>query len=810
MPKVRTRLTVALISAATIALELMWMRTLSLRFWHHFSYLVISTALLGFGASGTALTLARRLVHARRRGVLFAVALLLAVSIPAAVRAAERVPLNVQFLAWNVSRQVGYLIIIELIFLVPLLLAGTAVGVALMDEPDRIGGHYAANLIGSGAGAALAVAMLQLLSTPQAVAILAAAAFLAAVVVAPWKRLSAVVGVLVTGAAVVLIHALLPWRPGMSQYKTLPVVRQMPGTEVLFTVEGPLGRIDLVAGPAIHHAPGLSLNSEEAIPPQVLMITDGDQVSAVYGARSPADYAFLDWTTPALPYHLLTRPAVLVVGAGGGADVGLATHHHSRRVVALEMNPQVISLMNGPLRGRGGEVYSAANVQVVNQEARGYLARGDQRFDLIQLPSVDAFGASGAGVYAGQESYLYTVEAFEQMLSRLSPGGIVCATRWARTPPRDALRLVATAAAALRRSGRPPDGHLAVVRSWATVSVLVFHSPISPAQLGAVRSFCEARGFDLCWLPGMREQEANRFHRLDRPYYYESLQALLGPQRDAFLSDYVFAVGPTTDDRPYFSHFLRLRALPTLHRQLGQMGRAYLELGYLLLLAALAQSVPLAAVMIVVPLAGRAAGLRSVHGKARALGYFLLIGVGFMFLEMCFLQRLTLYLAHPMYSAAVVIGAFLVFGGLGSQLSTRWRGSARRVIRSAGVAVVGLAVAYIFAFRHLLGATQGLPLWGRAAVVAAAVAPLAVCMGHMFPSAMRAIGLTRPLLVPWCWAINGFASVVATVTATLLAMEVGFTAVAALGAAMYLAAALIGPPCRPQGARPEAPGPCRN
>ncbi len=793
MPTFRTRLAVAIVSAVTVALELMWMRILSLRFWHHFSYLVISTALLGFGASGTLLCLARRYVAGRPRAILCGAALLLALAVPLAVRAAEAVPLNVQFLAWDFWRQATYVVALQLIFLVPLLLAGTAVGVALMDDPRRIGGHYAANLIGSGIGAAATVAMLEVMRTPQVMIALAGLAWLAGAALVPWRRAAGSARALAAAAVLIGVHWLMPWQPAISQYKRLSLLDQMEGTQVLRSAEGPLGRIDVVANPRIHDAPGLSANWPQPPPPQVLMITDGDQVSSVYQAGSIEDYAFLDWTTQALPYRLLSRPAVLILGAGGGEGIGLAAYHGSRRILALEVNPQVISLMNGLLRGRGGRVYQAPNVEVANQEARGYLAGGGESFELIQLSLTGGYGAAAAGVQAGQEFYLATVEAFGKMLRRLSPQGMICVTCPAETPPRSALRVLATAAEAIRRRGLPPPEHLAMFRGMFTVSVVLFRSPISRGQLDSVRAFCDERGFDLCYLPGLRADEANRFCQLPEPYYFQAAQAILSAQAKQFFSQYLFDVGPVTDDRPYFFHFFRLRAWPEIKRQLGRLGLTHLELGYMLLLAVLTQSVPVAAVMIVLPLAGRAGGLRGIAGKGRAFAYFLLIGAGFMLLEMCFLQRLTLYLAHPLYSAAVVIGAFLVFGGIGSQLSTRWRRPARQVIRLAGLGVAALSGLYLAGLTPLLAATQAWPMSAKAMIVAGIVAPLAVCMGQMFPTAMRSIGLARSALVPWCWAVNGFASVVATVGATLLAIELGFTAVAALGAGAYLAAALAPP-----------------
>jgi hypothetical protein len=790
MPPVRTRLAVGLVSLAVIGLELSLMRSLSLRYWQHFAYMVISVALLGFGASGTALALLRGRMAGRERGWMAGLSLALAASIPAAQWAWHRVPLDVQFLLWDFG-QIGHVLVIELVLFVPFLLAAGVIGLALMDRPERIGGHYAANLIGSGMGGVAAVLLMHLLRTEDLFTAMTAAAFLAGAAVVPWHRGAGPAAAIAVAAALVLMIRFLPQGPAMSPYKMLPQVLAMPGTRVVWQSEGPLGRLDVVAGPAVHFAPGLSLQYTGPVPPHALLIVDGDATSPLYDCKSREDWTFVDYTTGAAPYHLRAGPVVLIIGAGGGKDIGLALYHKAAQVTALEVNPQVISAMTGPLAGRGGAIYEATAVRVLQEEARGFLASSRQTFDIIELPEVDAFGAAGAGLYATQESYLYTVESFAAMLDHLAGDGVLCITRWAQAPPRDGLRVFDTAAEVLRRRGADPAQHMAMIRSWVTVSVLVTKRPICAADEAALRAFCALRGFDICFIPDVSEAEVNRFHVLQRPYYFDGARALLGPRRDAFLADYPFAVGATTDDRPYFSHFFRWRSLPLLWRQLGERARAYLEGGYLMLVAALGQAIVLGAALVVLPLTPAARGLRAAGGKAAALAYFLLTGLGFMLLEMGFLQKLILYLAHPIYSAAVVISAFLVFGGLGSSLSVRWPASPMRVASVAAAAVVVIGTACLLALEGWLSLTQGAAAWVRFLVAGASLAPLALAMGHLFPSGVRQVGKASPPLVPWAWAVNGFASVVATVAAPLVAMEIGFVRLGLAAAACYALAGLV-------------------
>ena len=789
LPPVRTRLALLAVSAATIGLELALMRDLSLRYWSHFAYMVISVALLGFGASGTFIALFRRRILKRPGAWFCAATMAFSASIFPCRLAAARVPLDVRYLAWDLA-QIGNIVAIELLMFVPLFLAGVVVGVALLDAPQRISGHYAANLVGSGLGAVMSVALMYVMPVSGQFLVMSAAGCFAFAVLLPWRRAGAVVlGVLVGGAVAVFAYISPP--ETISQYKMLAQIPNWGETEVVHQSFGPLGRIDVLGGRAIHYAPGLSLQFMREIPPHVLLIVDGDQTSAVYDPAGIEDWEFKDYTTAAAAYHLRKRPEVCIIGAGGGADIGLAVFHGSKRIVALEINDQVIDAMGGPLKLRGGGIYTRGGVTVLNHEARGYFVSAGESFDVIQLPMIDAFGASGAGLYATRESYLYTVESMAAMYDNLAADGVLAITRWARTPPRDELRIFDTAAEMLRAEGLDPGGRLAMIRSWATVTVMVFRQAITPDEADAIGEFCAGRSFDLCYLPGLSKSRANRHHLLDEPYYFQAAAALLGPHRDEFLDDYIFAVDATTDDRPYFFHSFRWRAMEEFRRQLGGASPAFLEIGYLMIVAALAQAIVLGVLLVVLPLAPGIGALRGYKHRAVSLGFFSLVGAGFMLLEMGFFQKLILYLAHPIYSAAVVIAAFLIFSGAGSWISRLWPLAPRRLAAAGAAAVAALGLLYMAAMDGWLGLTQSQAPPVRFIVAALTIAPLAVAMGHVFPSGLRHLGRSGPKLIPWAWAANGFASVVATVAAPLIAMSFGFTVLTVAAVACYLFAGLL-------------------
>jgi hypothetical protein len=233
-----------------------------------------------------------------------------------------------------------------------------------------------------------------------------------------------------------------------------------------------------------------------------------------------------------------------------------------------------------------------------------------------------------------------------------------------------------------------------------------------------------------------------------------------------------------------------------------------IEWGYLILLATLAQAVLASLVLIVAPLVVWRRRRAPRRGRARVALYFLALGLAFLFVEIAFIQRLTLFLGHPLYAVAVVLAAFLVFAGLGAGVSPRLAkllparlparlpgGQAARgrfsALDAVVAAIAAIALAYLAALAPVTAFLITLPLEFKVPLTLAAIAPLAFCMGMPFPLGLARVGREVPELVPWAWGINGCASVVSAVLATLLAIEFGFTTVVALAVALYVLAAVV-------------------
>ncbi len=789
---------IALLSATALAYEVLLTRLFSIIQWHHFSYMIISLALLGYGASGSFLTLLGERVQGRFSGFFVGNALLFAVTAVAGFLFAQRVPFNALEIGWE-FRQLGYLLLQYLLLAVPFFCVANCFALAFMIYREQIHRIYAFDLVGAGAGALSVILLLFAVPPALALLVLGALGLLAAalgMLESRWHLRGLVI--------VVVLIGLGWWLPErwtalqVSPYKDLSQALQVVGAERVAQRSSPLGLVTVMRNEQVpfRYAPGLSLAAGALPPEQLGLFSDGNSLGAITRFTGELnELAYLDYLTSALPYHLLGNPHVLVLGAGGGAEVLQALYQEAQRVNAVELNPQVVDLVRHEFGAFAGGLFDRQDVEIHVAEARGFVTGSDARYDLIQVALLDAFSTAAAGLFALSESYLYTIEAFEQYLRHLTPGGMLAVTRWMRLPPRDSLKLFATAVIALEQLGIQDSGaQIMLIRGWKTSTLVVKNGPFTEEETAALRIFCRARSFDVAWYPGMQAAAANRFNLLERPYLYEGAVALLGPEREDFLERYKFNVTPATDDRPYFFRFFKWRVLPELLAMRAQSGLGQLEWGYLVLVATLLQALLVGVVLILLPLWLGRCRKRGVErgNRGRVLSYFTAIGLGFLFMEIAFIQKFILFLSHPLYAVAVVLSAFLIFAGLGSGYCRRFADQ-RTALGWAVAGITMFALGYLLVLPAVFG--WGLP-WPDPVKIACAVvliAPLAFCMGMPFPLGLARVARATPGLVPWAWAINGCASVVSAVLATLLAVHIGFIGVVVAAVLLYLVAVLAVP-----------------
>ena len=786
-------LSVALISCAALGLEILLMRLFAIVQWHHFAYLAVSLAMLGYGAAGTARAILGARLHAHFSRVFAVSAILFALTAPAAFLIAQAVPFNALETLWD-TRQWLWLALQYLVLFVPFFFAAFCLCLAFSRFGSQSHRIYGADLWGAGAGALLALGLLFILP-PQRVLLLVASLGLAAAGLA-WSPPRHWVGGMLLLAALALPWAipntLLALQP--APYKSLSQTLLVTDTTVKLEKHSPLGQVTVVESPGVplRYAPGLSLTATREPPPQLGVFVDGEGPAAITqfnGEWEPL--TFLGQMPSAMPYQILKRPSVLVLGAGTGMDVLQALYHEAAQVDAVELDANMAALVEQDYAAFAGQLYHLPQVRLHVAEARSFVAGSPARYDLMVLPLANTFGTASAGLYGLAADYLNTVEAFRIYFHHLKPDGILALNRWVQLPPRDLIKLAATAVEALAQEGvAQPALHLALLRGWQSATLLVKRTPFTSYEAAALHDFAEAQAFDLEWAGG-RVAKGIPHHRLDRPYFQEAFAALSGAQqeRDDFYRRYKFHIAPPTDDRPYFSHFFTWRALPEILQLKERGGLPLVEMGYPVLMATWIQAIVFGALLILLPLwiARRRAMGTGTANRRRVFTYFCLLGTAFMLLEMAFLQKFVLLLGHPLYAAAAVLTTFLLFAGMGSRFSAKLLGKGDWKVMIWPVAgIVLLGVGNLAVLSLLLEVAMGWPMGWRLALGVMLIAPLAFCMGMPFPLGMTRLAGKDTSLLPWAYGVNACFSVMSASLATLLAIEIGFSGVVLLALGLYL------------------------
>ncbi len=798
VPSPSVYLAVSLIAAAALGYEVLLTRLLAIIQWHNYAYMVISLALLGFGASGAYLAAARawHVPHFNRFFAIQAVGF--ALSAIGAFQFIQALPFNPLEMIWSPG-QIGWLWLMYLALMVPFFFAANAVAIAFLRFPTRIPNLYGADLIGAAAGSAGAVIALESLRPEVTLQGWSALALCAALLVGKPRGLIGLAvrfGLSFACLAVAVSGRWIELEP--SAYKGLSRALTVVGARVLEERSTPLGLITAVDSPIVpfRYAPGLSLNATGDVLAQLGLFTDADATNVL--TRFDGNLTrlrYLDDVPSALPYHLLTEPVVLVLGAGGGAEVLQALYHRASRIDAVEPDAAIVDLVRVRFAHYTGAVYDQPEVRIHVADLRGFLARDPQRYDLIQIPPSTSQAAAVSGLSGLEAEFDYTVEAMEEYLHHLRPGGMVALSLWTSLPPRAEIRLFATALAALRRSGTSePAHHLAWVRTWNLSTLVVKSTPWTPGDRAALQEFCQRRAFDLAYYPGMPAGEANLFNRLREPHFFAAASALVGPMGESFLQRYKFDVSPVGDDRPYFHNTFRWSSALELWRERKRGGAPLLEVGYLIALATLVQALLASVLLIAVPVIAisrrsPSSEMQAARGS-RILGYFFAIGLAYFFIEIAFIQGFTLFLGHPVYAVAVVLFTFLFFSGLGSICF----GNTRNGCVAAPVSfIIGIGALYALGFGEIQARAMALPDIARWTLAVMLVGPIAVPMGTLFPRGLAQLSHADPRLVAWGWAINGCASVVGAVLAIVLASHFGFAMVVGMALGLYVTAYLVRP-----------------
>lgn len=762
-PDRSTYLGLFLTTLSLLQFELFLTRIFSVTMWYHFAFMAISLAMFGLAAGAVLVeVLPKREPHA----MLANTGLLFAVSSAVCFAAQLYIPVNPE-------TEIAWTALAFTLIAIPFVFAGIVVCVALTRFPAHTGALYAADLAGSAAGCVLTIPILNHIHAPTAVILNASIAALAATAFAMPRKgrlrvAAAICCVVLFGVAGVNLSAKfidIRWVKGGKNWG-----------DGLYEKWNALSRIYVRETGSEPFGWGMSpaYEPKRKLDQLYLNIDSGAAtvITKFDGQLDPLEHLKYDVT--ALAHYLRQDTSVLVIGVGGGRDILTSLVFGQKRVVGVEINPDILQVLTNRFRDYAGNLEKLPSVKLVHDEARSYIARSPDKFGIIQASLIDTWAATSAGAYVLTENGLYTKEAWLTFLNHLTPDGILTMSRWYyEAQPAETLRLAALATSSLMELGvADPRQHIMIVRKqdsseigqYSVATILVSRRAFTEGEVGRIMQISNSMEF----VPVLTPQfaELPEFEAVATRGKYQEL-----------IRRYPLNIEAPTDDTPFFFHMLRAGDLlkASTYQGMNEINlKAVKVLGTLLSIV-----IGLSGVAIVAPLALRR-HVRESYSPALMI-YFAAIGLAFMMVEIGQLERLIVFLGHPIYGLTVVLFVLLLASSIGSLFSDRMS----RLIWLLPVSLAAFILVSPTVTREL--AASSTPV--RIAISAMLLFPSGFFMGMAFPLGIRRARHNEGgAPTAWYWGINGAFSVISSVLALVVAVFWGVTVTLLVGLTAYVLA----------------------
>jgi spermidine synthase len=797
-----------LTSFSALLLELALTRLFSVVLFYHFAFLAISIALLGLGAGGVfAYLLKGRIATWDTRRFAAHLCLANGLVVVLVLETVLRVPVTLDVSRANVFR----LTLLYVDAAIPFFLAGLLFSVVFARESARIPRMYGADLCGGALACLATVPLVNWLGGPNTILVAGIALAVAAVI---WTE-----------------SRTTRWRAVALAFCLAVLIG--------FNHSGKL--IDVVYAKGMFRDPAwvefarwnaLSRVEVDKQGPAKAIVIDADASTYIMNAEI-ARWHETDWeralmsAPPALANVLRPHGEFAIIGPGGGVDVLRAVANGSAGVTGIEINPIIANtIMRGRYADYSQHLYERPDVHIEVTDGRSFIRATQKRFDVVQMTLVDTWASTAAGAFALSENNLYTVEAFREYFEHLKPDGMIAITRWEFRHPREALRVVAVAMDALHRLGVANPARNFIVASQGELNadgipvvVLAKKTAFTAEEERAVGAHLQSYPqLNALYLPSQRGQNV-----------FSDLIASNDPY--VFARNYAYNVAPVSDNAPFFFFTLKARQI------VGELSLKHgidwkVNLGVLVLLVVLAISAAAVLLFLVLPLAWRGEHSRQ---SPLPLLYFVAVGLGYILVEIAFIQRFVLFLGHPTYALTVVIFLLMLSSGAGSLYSRLWLARAEQGWLPLAL-VIATLLFYVVFLPSRLADLVGMNFGSRLVVSGVLLVPLGFVMGMPFPTGLRALAAKSASFdklgprfpaqdlfmksrreessvqlapefpafadnaVEWAWAMNAAASVLGSVLAMVIAIQFGLTVTLACGAAAYLLALVLMPALRAKAA----------
>jgi spermidine synthase len=759
-----------LIAASTLLFEICLSKIFSIIHFHYFAFFIISTALFGYGLSGVLLSVSKWLRKIQLEKLLYGSSLLFGLTIICSYRIILSIPLRISELLS--AQQILSLCVVYVVLMVPFLFSGLAIGTLLSSFGTRINKLYFLDLLGAGIGCALLVLLIPELGgsgTILAASVMALAASFAFSFNWIQRGLPAIVIALVLSA----IPKAEIFFPSAGQSEKRYFKQSLEKGEIIYTGWSPAARIDVAVGSKNHRVIWIDGGTNQS--------QMNKRAGKIMKHASPKEV----YRSVEIPFLLKKNPDVMIIGPGGGPEVTSALEYDAKFVTAVELDPVITELVQGKFSTYLGFLYSNPHVQLVNEEGRSFIRRSNKKYDIIQQKNNSHPMAVASGALNLSETYLLTKEAFNEYLDHLTPDGFLAISR------HGGIRLLNLGYEVLKERGltNPQKQLLLVKENDLNQTFLMKNSEFDQRELSIIKRHCIDSGDTILFDPLDWQNSTNVFAELLRQN-----------SRAKILRDAPYNLAAPTDDWPFIEHFYRIRTLFDRKLNARQFEPFWADANLwsftldkgrysdLSLYVILFQAILLSGVFIVWPLLRFKREGISTEGSWRLIIYYFCLGIGFILIEISFIQKYILFIGYPVYAVAVILFAVLIAAGLGSYFSSLIKVNIARKIELVVIALILLAMFQVFVIPKLFAEFISVSFPARVLLAVIFILPAGFFMGIPFPTALSWTSRHHPEFVPWAWGINGYATVIGSVLAVILALYFGFQAVLWISVAIYVIA----------------------
>lgn len=782
-----------LITLATLIYELLLTRIFSVTMWYHFAFLAISIVMFGMTVGAVIVYLnpeffspLKAKYHLGLSSYLFAITtigcFLIYIFTPVQVD--------------NETFKFFPLLIIYIVITIPFIFSGICVCIALTKFPNQVSKLYAADLVGAAVGCVLLIYVINFSDGPIAVFITAFIASIAAILFSfddenrTFLKKASLVSIFLIVAIPILLYfsynqnplIRLIWVKG--QYEIMPLYQKWNSYSRII-VRGKLEEPVEVFGWGLssvypHNKKAKQLKLE-------IDASAGTVLTKFNGSFKDLDYLKYDVTN--IVHYIKPDSSIFIVGAGGGRDILSALYFKQNTITAVEINKDIINTVNNRFGDYTGHLDHYPNVNFIADEARSFISRQKDNYDIIQISLIDTWAATAAGAFVLSENSIYTLEAWQTFFQHLSNRGILsCSRYYSPSLPDETLRITTLAIETLKQAGiKDPEKHIILLRnlpenkSWARFigvsTLLVSKKPFSSDEINFIETISNSMNFELIITP-------------EHSRHPDFKKALTTDNLKTFYENYPINITPPTDDSPFFFNMIKLKdvfkkdlsyenANPHNQKAVNILFNTFL---IILLLTFLCIIIPLLFTIKKIDL----------KGATSFFAYFSLIGLGFMFIEIAQLQRLIIFLGHPTYALSIVLFTLLISCGIGSFLTSRIKENRIFIISNILLGCLLLSTLLTglitpFAMNKLMSSINIV----RIIVSITLLFPMGVFLGMAFPFGLNAASKYSIELTPWLWGLNGGASVLASVIAIIISINTGISATFYTGITCYIIASII-------------------